>query len=116
MATRRTAPPKSPTSPTGDRILDPSYPTPAQPARDSNISPAVPASVIIKLLFFTFLMVVGPIGLYFLTVKTIFKGNSTYAGATAAVAANVVLIGYIIVAVREDQGDEAEKEKGKKKE
>lgn len=58
-------------------------------------------------------MVVGPIGLYFLTSRTIFKGNATYAGATAAVAANIVLIGYIIVAVREDQGDEAEKEREK---
>ncbi|KAI9727886.1 MAG: vacuolar ATPase assembly integral membrane protein vma21 [Chrysothrix sp. TS-e1954] len=119
MATRRTVPPKSPTSPTGDRILDPTYPTPSNPGQNSNIAPAVPASVVIKLLFFTFLMVVGPIGLYFLTSRTIFKGNATYSGITAAVAANVVLVGYIIAAVREDQGDEAEKERerqGKKKE
>lgn len=33
------------------------------------------------------------------------KGNATYAGAFAAVMANVVLIGYIVVAMREDQGD-----------
>ena len=115
MATRRT---KAPTSPTGDRILDPAHPTPSNPAQNSSIAPAVPASVIIKLLFFTFLMVVGPIGLYFLTSRTIFKGNLTYAGATAAVAANAVLIGYIVVAVKEDQGDEAAEEKdgkGKKK-
>lgn len=33
------------------------------------------------------------------------SGNATYAGAFAAVMANVVLIGYIVVAMREDQGD-----------
>ena len=57
-------------------------------------------------------MIILPIGSYFATVHTIFKGaigmltatmkmltdcatgNSTYAGALAAIMANVVLIGY----------------------
>lgn len=67
--------------------------------------------MIIKLLTFTALMFAAPICIYFLTAKTIFAGNNTWAGATAAVTANVVLIGYIIVAVREDQGERAEGEK-----
>lgn len=93
--------------------------------------------VIVKLLAFTFAMIVGPIGSYFLTVNTLFKGrsfprfhsdtrrefanwsvwkgNSTYAGALAAIMANVVLVGYVIVAMKEDQSDRLEEEKKKDK-
>jgi len=74
----------------------------------SDIAPAVPAHVIYKLLGFTLAMVVGPIGSYFLTLNIIFGGNSTYAGATAAIMANVVLVGYIIVAMKEDQTEAIE--------
>lgn len=35
-----------------------------------------------------------------------YTGNSTFAGATAAIMANVVLIAYVIVAMREDQSGE----------
>lgn len=51
-------------------------------------------------------MITLPIGTYFLTVHSVFRGNSTYAGALAAIMANVVLIFYVIVAMNEDQGDQ----------
>ncbi|KAI1259289.1 VMA21-like domain-containing protein [Xylariaceae sp. FL1019] len=95
----------------------------------SSTAPAVPIDVILKLLAFTLAMVVVPIGSYFLTVKTIFRasqplskssdwvqGNSTYAGILAAILANVVLVGYVVVAYNEDQSDQLEAEKKKTKE
>ncbi|KAI1774123.1 hypothetical protein F4818DRAFT_93917 [Hypoxylon cercidicola] len=84
--------------------------------QSSSTAPAVPMDVILKLLAFTFAMVVVPIGSYFVSVGTIFRGNSTYAGALAAIMANVVLVGYVIVAMNEDQSDQLEaKKKGGKK-
>jgi hypothetical protein len=44
-----------------------------------------------------------------------FQGNNTVAGALAAVMANVVLIGYIVVAYNEDQADQAEEAEARKK-
>ncbi|KAK7520314.1 VMA21-like domain-containing protein [Phyllosticta citriasiana] len=82
---------------------------------DSSIAPAVPASVIIKLLGFTLAMIALPIGSYFLTVNTIFRGNSTLAGGLAAVMANVVLIAYVVVAFKEDQSERLEAESKEKK-
>ncbi|KAF2739317.1 hypothetical protein EJ04DRAFT_356849 [Polyplosphaeria fusca] len=81
----------------------------------SNIAPAVPASVIWKLLSFTFAMITLPIGTYFFTLNLVFRGNATYSGAMAAVMANVVLIAYVIVAMKEDQSERQEEEEKKKK-
>lgn len=54
-------------------------------------------------------MVAAPISVYFLTANTIFADNKSWAGGTAAVTANIVLVGYIIVAVMEDQGEDKPK-------
>ncbi|KAF2270534.1 vacuolar ATPase assembly integral membrane protein VMA21 [Lojkania enalia] len=105
MASRRSIP--------GEQTyLDPDGKPPSGP---SNITPAVPSSVIWKLLSFTFAMVTLPIGTYFFTLNWVFNGNSTFAGATAAVMANVVLVAYIIVAMKEDQSEREEEEEKKKK-
>ncbi|EMF10601.1 vacuolar ATPase assembly integral membrane protein VMA21 [Sphaerulina musiva SO2202] len=79
--------------------------TTLSPDVKSNISPAVPASVIYKLLGFTFAMITFPIGSYFLSVNLLFGGNSTYAGGLAALVANVVLIGYVVVAFNDDKSE-----------
>ncbi|KAI4916430.1 vacuolar ATPase assembly integral membrane protein vma21 [Alternaria conjuncta] len=82
----------------------------------SNTSPAVPSSVIWKLMSFTFAMITLPIGTYFFTVNFVFKGNATWAGGLAALMANVVLIAYVIMAFKDDQEEMREEaEKSKKK-
>ncbi|PHH54294.1 Vacuolar ATPase assembly integral membrane protein VMA21 [Ceratocystis fimbriata CBS 114723] len=81
----------------------------------SDTAPAVPKQVIMKLMGFTLAMIICPIGSYFLTVNSVFKGNSSYAGGLAAIIANFVLIAYVIVAMREDQSEQhSEKKEGKK--
>lgn len=64
---------------------------------------------------FTLAMAALPIGSYFATVNSVFKGNSTYAGGFAAIMANVVLIAYVVVAMKEDQSDRLEAEQNAKK-
>ncbi|KAF2855509.1 vacuolar ATPase assembly integral membrane protein VMA21 [Plenodomus tracheiphilus IPT5] len=80
----------------------------------SNTAPAVPMSVIWKLMSFTFAMITLPIGTYFFTAAYVFKGNATYAGGLAALMANVVLIAYVVMAFKDDQEEmrvDAEKSK-----
>ncbi|RMZ90787.1 hypothetical protein DV736_g1994, partial [Chaetothyriales sp. CBS 134916] len=79
----------------------------------SDVSPAVPVSVILKLLGFTLAMVVVPLGSFFFTRQYIFSGSSIYSGGFAALMANVVLIAYVVVAVLEDQGEQKAQERKK---
>ena len=65
--------------------------------------------MIVKLLGFTLLMVVAPISVYFLIANVLMnssKSSNTWAGAAAALTANIVLVGYIVVAIREDQDEQ----------
>ncbi|KAF8242372.1 hypothetical protein K440DRAFT_565550 [Wilcoxina mikolae CBS 423.85] len=75
----------------------------------STKAPNVPGAVIAKLLLFTLAMITAPLITYYISVTSVFVGNATVAGAFAAVAANVVLIAYVIVAMNEDDADEKDK-------
>ncbi|KAH6638132.1 vacuolar ATPase assembly integral membrane protein VMA21 [Boeremia exigua] len=85
------------------------------PPGPSNTAPAVPSGVIFKLMAFTFAMVTLPIGTYFFTNAYVFNGNATYAGGLAALMANVVLIGYVVMAFMDDQRELAEEAGAEKK-
>lgn len=102
MSTIQQRRPQQNTSLPSEKILQPN-------AGPSDTSPSVSSAVIKTLLAFTGAMVICPIGSYFITVNTIFRGNSTYAGGFAALVANVVLIGYVIIAWKDDQEDQSER-------
>ncbi|EEH37729.1 hypothetical protein PAAG_00650 [Paracoccidioides lutzii Pb01] len=74
--------------------------------RDDGDETGDSSDALYKLLAFTVLMVCAPLGVYFGTVNRVFEGNSTYAGAYAAVTANLVVLGYILMAMWEDSGAE----------
>lgn len=50
-------------------------------------------------------MFAAPITAYYIARDHLFGGNATYSGGLAAFVANVVLIGYVIAAFMEDQGE-----------
>ncbi|KAE8148657.1 VMA21-like domain-containing protein [Aspergillus avenaceus] len=101
------------------RVQDKSYadavttPVPEK-SSNSDVTPAVPTHVILKLLGFTVAMISSPIGMYFVAVD--FGATPTIAGIAAAVTANVVLFAYVYVAWQEDQEErEADTKKKEKK-
>ncbi|EAU38386.1 conserved hypothetical protein [Aspergillus terreus NIH2624] len=75
--------------------------TAEKPPVDSDVTPAVPTHVILKLLGFSVAMVSTPLGMYF--AMSAFGMSSTFSGISAAIMANVILFLYIYVAWQEDQ-------------
>jgi hypothetical protein len=67
-------------------------------------------AVLAKFGLTTLLMVVAPLATYYLSLKHYFGTNTTGAAISAAVAANVVLVGFIVVAMQEDGKADEKKE------
>jgi len=69
-----------------------------------------PGGVLFKLVIFSLSLGIIPITSYFASEKYVWNGDSTLAAITAIVAANIVLIAYIITSLRDDKAErEAEK-------
>ncbi|KAI9283145.1 hypothetical protein BY458DRAFT_495571 [Sporodiniella umbellata] len=68
------------------------------------------ANVILKLMTFTAALLVGPILTFFLTLHSLFEGNTTYAAIAAAAMANVIVALYIVVAFFEKPVDKKKKD------
>ncbi|KAK9378896.1 uncharacterized protein V2V93DRAFT_382188 [Kockiozyma suomiensis] len=77
----------------------------------------VPGSVIRALTLFTAAMVIAPLFSFYFCVNYVFDGNSQWAGLVAALVANVVVLGYVVFAWKEDsntfkaEGEETKKSK-----
>ncbi|KAI1978437.1 vacuolar ATPase assembly integral membrane protein vma21 [Ophidiomyces ophidiicola] len=106
MATRRNpAAEKTTSSTTPSAQALSAQDAPLKEAMQLQDVPGYPHQVLWKLIVYSIAVVVLPISAYFYSKNYIFEGNTTYSGAIAALTANVVLISYIILAVREDRGD-----------
>lgn len=72
----------------------------AEPEIVKEITTQTHQLVFFKLVIFSILVLVVPLSVFYITVS---KGlDSTFAGILAAVSANIVLIGYIIIAFLEE--------------
>ncbi|KAI8914905.1 hypothetical protein DFJ77DRAFT_510886 [Powellomyces hirtus] len=67
--------------------------------------PVIPGAVLAKLILFSVLLFVLPIGTYFATLDRLFGGNPNYSAIAAVVVANLVVVAYVVVAFLEDQGE-----------
>ncbi|WFD06757.1 hypothetical protein MVES1_002111 [Malassezia vespertilionis] len=76
----------------------------ATPSRVAPRGPDPARGVYYKLALFSVALFVAPISAYFLAKDRWLSGNAVYAGGLAAIVANVVLGGYILMACLEDDG------------
>ncbi|KAK4051225.1 vacuolar ATPase assembly integral membrane protein vma21 [Microbotryomycetes sp. JL201] len=58
--------------------------------------------LLVRMCLFTFAMITLPIGSYFLSRDHYFHDNLTGAGITAAMVANLILVIFIVLAIRDD--------------
>lgn len=77
-----------------------------QTAGSTIVDQGVQGGVLIKLIIFSLSLGVIPIGSYFISEKYFWKGNATYAAITAIIAANLVLVAYIVLSLIEDRHDQ----------
>ncbi|KAK0468324.1 uncharacterized protein EV420DRAFT_1635574 [Desarmillaria tabescens] len=59
-------------------------------------------STLAQLVLFSLSLGILPISSYFLSLKYVWQGNSTWAAITAVAAANIVLVAYIFASLRDD--------------
>ncbi|EJU06231.1 hypothetical protein DACRYDRAFT_103176 [Dacryopinax primogenitus] len=84
----------------------------AAPARI--VEQTVIGGVLAKLALFSLMLAVGPIGTYFGMTWYITK-DTNIAAIAAIVVANLVLVGYIMVAIAEDMQDQLQTQQAKEK-
>ncbi|KAF3217480.1 vacuolar ATPase assembly integral membrane protein vma21 [Orbilia oligospora] len=111
MATRRNV--KSSSDEKSDNVSSPPVLPKAMQAEHmkNNPGPSIPREVLLKLFGFTVAMLFGPLGCYYLTTNYIFPGSTVLGASIAAVVANIVLVLFILVAMKEDDGEETKKTK-----
>ncbi|KAG7097077.1 hypothetical protein E1B28_004463 [Marasmius oreades] len=67
------------------------------------VANAAPRGTLVKLIIFSVCLGVAPLTSYFVSLKYIWSGNSTFAAITAVAAANIVLVTYIVLSLLEDR-------------
>ncbi|RXW21955.1 hypothetical protein EST38_g3893 [Candolleomyces aberdarensis] len=73
---------------------------------------SISSGVLVKLIIFSVSLGIAPLAAYYGSLNYLWKGNSIYAAILAVVAANIILVLYIITAALE--GGQAQPSETKK--